>query len=374
MSSAPVIEIFKPGTWQPANGPALTFTATDLEASARAYDPQLHEAPIVIGHPKTDAPAYGWVKGLGWTGQVLAAQAGDLDSAFAELVRQRRFSKVSSSFYAPDAPNNPKPGVYYLRHVGFLGAAPPAVKGLRDATFDDGGEGIVEFSAEITRTHASLWRRLREFLIARFGAEAADQAVPTWNLEDLEREAARGETSLPAFTETPKGEEQMNEQELAAREKALQEATDALAKREAAVTAKEAAFAERDRTLREAEVKRRRTELVEFVDGLTKEGKVLPRDRGGLVEVLVSIDAAAPVEFTEGETKVAKKPSDWLRSFLGGLPQQVDFTERAPSSQGVPTDDPQAVAEAAQAYLAEKAKAGIQVRTSEAVRAVTKRS
>ncbi len=51
------------------------------------------------------------------------------------MVKAGRFKSRSASFYHPDNPNNPKPGVYYLRHVGFLGAQPPAVKGLKAVEF-----------------------------------------------------------------------------------------------------------------------------------------------------------------------------------------------------------------------------------------------
>lgn len=48
--------MFKSGRQIAMNGAVLEFSESDLAASARAYDPALHEAPIVIGHPKHDAP------------------------------------------------------------------------------------------------------------------------------------------------------------------------------------------------------------------------------------------------------------------------------------------------------------------------------
>lgn len=120
-------------------GQTLDFTEADLAATVAAYDPALSEAPIVVGHPRHDAPAYGWVRGLRLnTASGIEADLHQVDSAFAEMVAAGRFKYVSVSFYAPDAPNNPVPGVYYLRHVGFLGAQPPAVKGLRTPEFADG--------------------------------------------------------------------------------------------------------------------------------------------------------------------------------------------------------------------------------------------
>lgn len=131
------IEIFRTGTHVGMSGVPMSFSAAMLRDCAASYDPAHHEAPVVVGHPKTDAPAYGWVAGLKVDGDRLVADVRDVDPAFAELVRQRRYSKISASFWAPRSPGNPTPGKLALRHVGFLGANPPAVKGLKAVAFAD---------------------------------------------------------------------------------------------------------------------------------------------------------------------------------------------------------------------------------------------
>jgi hypothetical protein len=59
------------------------------------------------------------------------------------MVNAERFNRISASFFLPDAPNNPVRGAYYLRHVGFLGAAAPAVKGLRKPQFSADSAGVI---------------------------------------------------------------------------------------------------------------------------------------------------------------------------------------------------------------------------------------
>lgn len=59
-----IIEIFRTGRQTASSGEALSFTEADLKASASAYDPTLHEAPIVVGHPRGNSPAYGWIKSI----------------------------------------------------------------------------------------------------------------------------------------------------------------------------------------------------------------------------------------------------------------------------------------------------------------------
>lgn len=109
---------------------------------------------------------------------VLAASPKELDPAFFELVRAGRFKTVSASFYLPNSPNNPKPGHLYLRHVGFLGAAAPAVKGLKPVEFSEHEEGVVAFTDIPLSSLFSLgrlMRNLREYLIGEKGQDTADR-------------------------------------------------------------------------------------------------------------------------------------------------------------------------------------------------------
>lgn len=142
------VEIFKVGRHKPMFGDTLNFLDTDLEKIAANYDAKRHPAPIVIGHPQTDAPAYGWVTGLQVKEGKLVADFGDIEPEFSALVKAKRYRKVSASFWTPDAPSNPTPGQYALKHVGFLGAAAPAVPGLKDAEFKADESGIVAFGED----------------------------------------------------------------------------------------------------------------------------------------------------------------------------------------------------------------------------------
>lgn len=136
------IEIFRMGTHIDSDGNKRTFTVQDVQSMASAYDPARHEAPLTLGHPASDRPAYGWVKSLTATndGRLLMLTA-KVDPVFVEGVKAGRYSKRSASFYPPYAPTNPTPGQWYLRHVGWLGAQPPAVQGLADVNFGTGTDG-----------------------------------------------------------------------------------------------------------------------------------------------------------------------------------------------------------------------------------------
>ncbi|MDR2221011.1 MAG: hypothetical protein LBE24_10620 [Methylobacillus sp.] len=365
------IQIFKAGRHTAMSGVALEFTESDLQAAAQAYDPAKHEAPIVVGHPKTDAPAYGWVKSLTYA-DGLEAEADQIDPAFAELVAAGRFKKVSASFYTPDSPNNPVPGVYYLRHVGMLGAQPPALKGLRQAEFADTGEGVIEFGDWDDRTVARLFRSLRDWIIGRDGKEEADKVLPDWDIQSLADSAAQPEHDeaqlAPSFSETPvpKGEEMSAEDK--ARLAALEEENRQL-------KAKEADFAEKEaQRKRDAD----HADNVSFAETLVKEGRLVPAHKAVAVAAMDLIAAQdKPLEFGEGDDKGALT-LDSVKSFLQSLPTQVDFGEHARRdgddaavSFAAPdgyTVDPLAMEIHARALAHQKAHAGTDYKT--AVKAV----
>lgn len=264
------LQIFKVGTHTSSNGQTLTFSAADLEATAAAYNPATFEAPLVVGHPALDAPAYGWVQALAVVNGALEATPDQIDPQFAEWVETGRYKKISAAFYTPQAPNNPVPGVYSLRHVGFLGAAAPAVKGLRPAAFTDADEGVIELE---------------------FSEPAPAPVEPVM--------------PNPAVVDDP----------LAAEKTALAQREAAIAVREAALNAEQAGAA--------------RAADAAFAEALIKEGRVLPRDRAGLIAVLAAVKEAAPIEFAEDGQVVKRTPRTVLEQFLKNLPVQVDFSERS---------------------------------------------
>lgn len=355
MNTPAPIHIFRPGQHTDVSGQTLSFGEAELEASAKAYDPALFEAPLVVGHPQLDAPAYGWVESLSFAQGGLTAAPRQVDPAFAELVRAGRFKKVSASFYLPDSPANPVPGVYYLRHVGFLGAAAPAVKGLKPVAFAAGEEGVVEFAspaedAWAERQNASLWRSLREWLLAKFGQEDADKAVAPWlveNVEDAARkellEAQQEEQSQPAFGEpgaaNPKPKAKAEEDNVDPKDKeALAAERAKLAEERAALEKQRAEFAEREAKLMQTEAGRLHAEHVAFAEGLVKDGKLLPANKDAAVGLLDNLAVSdAVVSFAEANgSKVEKSALQTMKDMLTASPKVVAFGELA-------TGDPEAI-------------------------------
>ena len=322
------IPIFRPGPHYPA------LDAQALEASAQAYDPALHEAPIVIGHPKTDLPAHGWVKALSFSEGLLQAEPHQVEPVFAEAVSKGRWKKVSASFYRPDAQCNPKRGVYYLRHVGFLGAQPPDVKGLPPVSFAEGETAsdyvAVEFadaSPWIFNVLARLFRRQRDHLIEQTDLETADKVLPEWDLEELSREAER---QLQEHVQSPASFSENDPPAQPGAQEPPMDHPDAAA-RQAELETRETKLKEREQALAQNETTRAQKDAQNFAEQLVSQGRVLPRDEAPLAALLTTLPEDATVNFAEGDSEVVKPgpAATFFRQFLSSLPVQVDFSERS---------------------------------------------
>ena len=148
-------EIFRTGTHTASNGNTKIFESSDLQTIASNYNPQQNEAPIVLGHPwNDDAPAYGWIKNLKLSddNKTLIAE-GELSDELVDLVKEKKYKKRSISLR-----NNPDLDPAHaldLVHVGFLGAATPAVKGLADINFSQKIEDHSEFEFDEIQNQSS---------------------------------------------------------------------------------------------------------------------------------------------------------------------------------------------------------------------------
>jgi hypothetical protein len=197
------VDIFSTGTHTDDKGNSHVIDVSFLESVAGNLNPALHEPPAVIGHPDTDAPAYGWVDGLRVDGDLLQAQFYDVDPDFEEIVRKGRYKKRSASFYL-DATLAPGGRVPSLRHVGFLGAKPPAVKGLRNVDFNE-GEAItfedINFSegesmTDDEKVKTTVRESIAEFFKDLFSSK--DKTPANFSEADVKRiaaEAAQAETA-----------------------------------------------------------------------------------------------------------------------------------------------------------------------------------
>jgi hypothetical protein len=178
------LELFRAGTHTASNGMQITFSRDDLQQAVDTYNPDYYKAPLVLGHPKDNTPAYGWFDQLKLVGDTLVGTVSKVSEGIINAVRNGHYGAGSSSFYQPDAPSNPYKGNWSFRHFGLLGAMPPAVKGLKPiefVEFSTDEEGTVSFQTSDFCGNdgaiAQLFSRLRDWIIDKYDLETADRVL-----------------------------------------------------------------------------------------------------------------------------------------------------------------------------------------------------
>lgn len=295
------VEVFRAGDHTDSAGRQHTFTEADLDKVA-AYNPAKHEAPVVVGHPRDNAPAYGWVERVYREGGSLKADFKDIAPEFADLVKAGRFKKRSISLY-PDGT---------LRHVGFLGAVPPALKGLKDVQFAEGEPQTFEFGEEDPE----------KSVLTRFAEAVLGLIAPG--------RANTNPAGGPAFKEEPmKGDKDDTAVQVAALTAKMAEFSEALTAKDKQIADLEAANKQLANRMDTTVATGRRAEITAFCEGLAAKGRLTEYQRDLAVSFMEKLDGAGDMDFAEGD-KTAKKPvSEVFKAFLESLPVQVEFGEFA---------------------------------------------
>jgi hypothetical protein len=282
------IEVFRAGDY----GKKGAYSESDLDAMIANYDPKTFEAPVVVGHPEIDSPAFGWVESLKRDGDTLLAKLKSVPVEFEELVKAGRYKKRSIKFAT-----EPK---LALRHVGFLGAAPPEVQGLADAAFRAGEDEKQKYQSF-------------EF--------KKEDGVDTLEMKKTFREELRS-IFAPIFGGNPRPVEakQFSEDEL---NKKVDERTAELKKSVETLTTQ---FNEQKQTVL---VSAQSAKASDLVAALKSKGKWIPAfDKMGAPAIFAALAASEQtVEFGEGDKKAAKPVAQVFADFLEGLGEIVPSKE-----------------------------------------------
>lgn len=312
------VEIFKTGTHTDGkNGRTRPWTEQDLDKIVSNYNSAEHEAPIVLGHPKTNAPAYGWVDKLKRDGEKLLCTFKEVAPEFQEWVNNGLYKKRSISVY-PDGS---------LRHVGFLGAKPPAVKGLADFTFNEENESeTYEFMDYSTANRISsigdIFQRLRDFLIDKYDLETAGKLLSQYTIDYLKESKADDTTqdSLSAYCEKIMEELEVGKEN--PQIKKQQESSDFADE----LKAKDTKIAELEAEKTKLESEKRKTEYSSFCENLKKEGKLTPAQEKLAIDFLEMANGVGTFDFSEGNEN---NPVEKMKEFFNMMPKQISFGEFA---------------------------------------------
>ncbi len=194
-------EIFRTGKHTDSAGNSREWTEQDLDRIAAGYNPAQYESPVVIGHPALNAPAFGWVEALKRKGDTLLALFKQIAPEFSEMVKQGRFKKISVAL-TPDLG---------LRHIGFLGAAAPAVAGLKNVEFADAAAGVAvetlveeTIANEVTESFAREDALQLQFADLLMQLQLLDKKIESITLPEKKRE-------LPANNQTTNAAEMFSQ-------------------------------------------------------------------------------------------------------------------------------------------------------------------
>ncbi|MDE0389880.1 MAG: hypothetical protein OXI75_14370 [Rhodospirillales bacterium] len=355
------IDICRAGTWRDIAGREVTIDEARLDrivAEHAAADP----APVVVGHPEADAPAFAWIDALRRSGDRLQAKLRDISAPFREAVEAGRYAGRSIALRGDT-----------LRHLGFLGGRAPAVPGLAPTCFASAPETVIAFAdsaAEAPQQSSEVQPDSLRVLEPR-GDEDGTGLVPLCVPQargEVEQEGSDPSSASPAAADGDGGRAALAEREMA------------LAERETNLLAREAAAAADDR--------QRAAELA--IAPHLEAGRVLSAERAALVALLAALgderntddEGAAGGHATialaspsGGEERM--RPAAILERFIGGLPRRVDYrtlaggpVPGASAFAGTYEDagkDSERIAAEARALMAAEAERGVTLTPAEAV-------
>lgn len=223
--------IFKTGYHTDSQGNKRYWSIEDLNKIVKQFETVHKDAPICIGHPKSSTPAYGWIDKVVRKGDNLYCTFKNVQKEFWEACKKGLFKNRSISLDKD----------FNIRHLAFLGAQAPAIKGLEQFCFSD-DENYLCF-------------------------DFSDYS----DIELSQRKEKRVE------------------------EKKLQGLLDE----------KNSEIESLKKSLEEMKKSQKIKEFEDFCDAAIKEGNILPRHRESVINILLACDDTKTFNFEDGEEKNA---------------------------------------------------------------------
>jgi hypothetical protein len=295
------VEIFRAGDY----GDKGQWPESKLDQVVANFAAGTWKPPAVIGHPQTDAPAMGWVDALARQGKTLVAKFSQVQPELESMVANGRYPNRSAAFYTDPQGKGP-----VLRHVGFLGAVPPEVKGLAPIKFSQEQFTSIDFEEESLMDHEEQKKTIVEAVKAYFSElfGAKKDAPATFDEASVSRIVAQ----------------------------AVKAATDPLVEANTTLTTK---FTELQTTLQSNSTESKKTKAVAFVEKMKASGKWLPAwTAQGVPAILEQLAVSgATVKFGEAGKETEMSAFDQMCAFYEGLAQVIpvgDISGKRKSATG----------------------------------------
>lgn len=309
------IEAFKAGKHTDSSGNSKTWTDSDIQAIADTYNatvsetnPDRREAPVVVGHPKDNSPAFGWIQSAKKVKDKLVLTLANLNDDFVKALKEGSYKYRSISLF----PDNT------IRHIGFLGGAQPAVPGLGPINWSttEGDYITFEFSATESPVSVNSSQSLAELeqennffkrLFKKFGIDLANQ----FN-QDTQFKGDSNDTDNMEDKGMAEKKDDMSKQ--------ISDLNDKIAERDKTI-------AELNSKIEESNSEARKAEYKSFCENLVAEGKMLPKHvdmHCDNMELRYQTDAKSFSDKSQEATSV-----NAYKALLSDSDKIVDYTETA---------------------------------------------
>lgn len=362
-------EIFKTGTHTSSNGVSKNWTTEDLDLMVSNFQTKNPDVPIVVGHPKTNDPAYGWVESLKRVGDSLFASFKQVSPVFVEAVNTGAL-KTRSISVAPDGS---------LRHVGWLGAMPPAVKGLAGFQFQEDENALSYEFSELSDykfdTTASIFDSIRDFIIEKFGLETADNVIKKYHLENLKTKENNAQNA-PAASFGEGAHSNKRTEYIAMPENTQQNTGENYAQK---IANFEEQLAEKDKLIEalqsekaQLDERSRKQKYLQFAQQAVNDGCITPAQKDSVCEFMEAAYKADTINNQDFAEEDENTVSNKFKKFITGL-KQVDFSELDPdkvNKNALDFSDPIAVSKAVSEYVSNAKKDGRNISESQALQAL----
>jgi len=383
--------IFRTGSFTDMNGKRVEADEKKIDQiieSTKNFSYQNDEIPIVIGHPKIDSPKWGSVnkndlikqkdKKNGWTN--LLAKPKDLVKEFSEWIEKKMYNSISISL-RPD---------WSIKHIGFLGATPPAVTGLPSVYLSEDDDQEINFQfSEFARFEISsypfrkiseLLRGIKNYMIEQKGADYANGVMPEGLFDNLD-EAPRvfqisEDTAVTSFSEDKNSNNNKNksEDEMKTTEELESKVTELSETLEVEKTEKQK-LAEENARLKAEQLK---NEIKSFCESAEMRNKITPALQPIVEGIYIQLAEGEELQFSEGEgddkKEVKLSAVEGLKKVLASLPDAVEFGEKTNKENAAKdtTDmgNADAIAKKALAFVESERQAGRTISISAAVKYV----
>lgn len=316
-------DVFYVGKHTDSAGNTAQWTEKHLDEVVANF--QANTVPLVVGHPKTNSPSWGWVSAVRKTDDLrLEIKAESVNPDFAKSVAAKTFPNRSVRF------ERTSDGVKMV-HIGYLGGAAPALDGLPwQFAGNEDETTTVEFSLNVytQRSFLDMFSRLRDWMIDSMSLEKANEILPDWMISHAREELGQLiDESDPYFSKTPKEPDVSTftqEQLDAAVQKAVSDA----------ISGVESKFSKQleDSTKRAEEAEKANAaaafaqtvkDCQSIVDEQVAAGHLTPANAAGMAQFMahLKVDEESNFEFAapDGKSNVTKSAFEFAQNLVKNL-------------------------------------------------------